>query len=49
MTTKYENFLKTDLWKQTTESVFARAGGQCERCYGMEGVRRQLLLSLNDN
>jgi hypothetical protein len=34
---KYDQFLKTELWKQTSESVFAKAGGQCERCGGMEG------------
>lgn len=28
----YEEFLKTDIWKATAESVFRRAGGMCERC-----------------
>ena len=34
---KYDNFLKTEIWKQTSESVFCKAGGQCERCGGIEG------------
>ena len=34
---KYEAFLKTDIWRQTAESVYCRAGGQCERCGSAEG------------
>jgi len=31
-TITYQQFLQTDIWKSTAESVFCRAGGQCERC-----------------
>lgn len=36
MRQSYDDFLKTEIWKQTTESVYAKAGGQCERCGSAE-------------
>lgn len=30
---KYEDFLQTHIWKQTTEKVKCLAGGQCELCF----------------
>ena len=33
----YQQFLKTEIWQRTAESVFCRAGGQCERCGEIEG------------
>jgi hypothetical protein len=33
----YREFLTTDIWRRTAESVFCRAGGQCERCGTAEG------------
>jgi len=33
----YDEFLQTDIWKKTAESVYRKAGGQCERCFTIEG------------
>jgi len=37
MNITYNEFLQTDIWKRTAESVYCRAGGQCERCYTTHG------------
>ena len=33
----YNEFLATDIWRKTAESVYRKAGGQCEHCYTAEG------------
>jgi hypothetical protein len=33
----YQQFLQTDIWKRTAQSVICRAGGQCDRCYTTHG------------
>ena len=37
MRQRYSDFLRTEIWKRTTDSTYAKAGGQCERCGTTEG------------
>ena len=38
MRIKYQEFLKTEIWRRTAESVYYKAGGQCERCGTTQGL-----------